>query len=274
MPARCEQQSRYRSGALAFSGDEVFTGHKREQCSHADRRQEWPTTSSSEPEASVAPPRRSADRAGPRGDPGHPQRHRPGHRRGPRDRGDAADAAALSQAASGATSIVNAVNPRQYTQWARDWPPVAAALLSRRRGHRGGPGDGVEPLRLRSGGRPDDRGDARSGRTARRARSGPGCGTDALAAHRAGRLRATELRASDYFGPGAGAGTSYLNQYVVGARPPGPRHGPAACSAGPTSPHSWTYLTDIGAFAAVLATDDRSWGQRLARADRGAADPA
>ncbi|MEI2776157.1 MAG: hypothetical protein V9G19_09340 [Tetrasphaera sp.] len=39
---------------------------------------------------------------------------------------------------------------------------------------------------------------------------------DALAAHEAGRVRATELRASDYFGPGASQGVSYLQQYVIG----------------------------------------------------------
>ena len=39
---------------------------------------------------------------------------------------------------------------------------------------------------------------------------------DALAAHTAGRVRATELRASDYFGPGASAGMSMANDYVIG----------------------------------------------------------
>ncbi len=40
--------------------------------------------------------------------------------------GDAASVASVTGAARGAASIVNAVNPRKYTRWARDWPPVAA----------------------------------------------------------------------------------------------------------------------------------------------------
>ena len=41
--------------------------------------------------------------------------------------------------------------------------------------------------------------------------------TEALALHDAGRLRATELRGSDYFGPGTTPRTSYLNDIVIDA---------------------------------------------------------
>ena len=59
--------------------------------------------------------------------------------------------------------------------------------------------------------------------------------TEALARHEAGRLRATELRSSDYFGPGTTPRTSYLGDIVVdpGARGPPARSCP---SAAPTSP--------------------------------------
>lgn len=174
--------------------------------------------------------------------------------------GDAADAAAiLAAAGSGTASIVNAVNPSKYTAWERDWPPVASALLAA--AERAGAGlvtvgnlygygrvDGpmTEQTPLRPNGK---KGEIR----ARMWR-------DALAAHEAGRLRATELRASDYFGPDSTQGTSYLNSYVIA---------PAAAGKGtvrlvmgdPDAPHSWTYLPDIGALAARLATDDRSWGR-------------
>lgn len=173
--------------------------------------------------------------------------------------GDAADAECVGQAARGATSIVNAVNPRQYTQWARDWPPVAAALL--RAAEATGAGL-VTVSNLYGYGRVDApmteqtplRPNGKKGEI--RARMW----TEALAAHRAGRLRATELRASDYFGPGSSAGTSYLNQYVVGPAARG-RRTVRLLLGRPDVPHSWTFLSDIGAFAAVLATDDRAWGQ-------------
>src|SRR3954471_10410267 len=44
-------------------------------------------------------------------------------------RGDATAAGALGGASRGAAALYNAVNP-EYTRWATDWPPVAAALLS------------------------------------------------------------------------------------------------------------------------------------------------
>ena len=43
---------------------------------------------------------------------------------------DASDPSALVRLAQGAASIVNAINPPSYTTWARDWPPVAAAVLA------------------------------------------------------------------------------------------------------------------------------------------------
>ena len=82
---------------------------------------------------------------------------------------------------------------------------------------------------------------------------------DALAAHEDGRLRATELRASDYFGPGAGRGMSMCNEYLIGPAVGG--RSVRLVTGLPDVPHSWTYLDDIGALAATLATDDRSWGQ-------------
>src|SRR3954451_13284020 len=42
---------------------------------------------------------------------------------------DATDAAALTEAATGAAALYNAVNP-EYHRWTTDWPPVAAALLT------------------------------------------------------------------------------------------------------------------------------------------------
>ena len=78
--------------------------------------------------------------------------------------------------------------------------------------------------------------------------------------HDAGRLRVTELRASDYFGPGHDAAHELpqRHRHRRGARRAGT---PIVRSAGRTRPHSWTYVPDVGALAARLATDDRGWGR-------------
>src|SRR6478735_7934360 len=83
--------------------------------------------------------------------------------------------------------------------------------------------------------------------------------TEALARHEAGRLRVTELRSSDYFGPGTTPRTSYLNDIVIDAllagRPPFVPVGRA------DAPHSWTYVPDVGRLAARVATGGDGWGR-------------
>ncbi len=172
--------------------------------------------------------------------------------------GDAGDAAGLTETATDAAAILNAMNPRQYHTWARDWPPVAAALLAA--AERTGAGL-VTVSNLYLYGRVDApmtestpvRPEGAKGRI--RAQMWD----DALVAHRAGRVRATELRASDYYGPGAGSRTSVANEFVIKRAMNGKRVW--LVEGGPDVPHSWTYLPDIGRFAATLATDDRSWGR-------------
>jgi len=171
---------------------------------------------------------------------------------------DAADPEALAELAAGAATLVNAVNPRQYHAWARDWPPVAAAMLAAAEASGAalltvsnlygyGPVDApmTEATPLRPAGT----------KGAVRARMWQ----DALAAHEAGRIRASELRASDYFGPGAGARVSMLNDFVIAPAAAG--RTVRLITGGPDVAHSWTYLGDIGTLAAVLATDDRAWGR-------------
>ena len=171
---------------------------------------------------------------------------------------DASDADALTELARGASSITNAINPPKYTTWDTDWPPVAQAILTA--AERSGAGlvtvgnlypYGVVDAPMREG--DADHPNGHKGEL--RARMW----RDALALHTEGRIRATELRASDYFGPEATRGMSVLNDFVV-----------RRAAAGKTcvvpmgradAAHTWTYLSDIGALAAVLASDDRSWGQ-------------
>jgi nucleoside-diphosphate-sugar epimerase len=170
---------------------------------------------------------------------------------------DAADVERLTELATGASAIINALNPPKYTTWERDWPPLAAAALTA--AERSGAGlvtvnnlyayglvDGpmTEQTPLRPHGR---KGELRAKMW-----------EDALAAHRAGRVRATELRASDYTGPGVGA-QSLLNSMVIS---PAAKGRPVwLVMGGPDVPHTWTDVRDTARLAAVLATDDRSWGQ-------------
>ena len=79
---------------------------------------------------------------------------------------------------------------------------------------------------------------------------------DALAAHRAGRVRVTEARASDFYGPGV-VETSFFGRNVdrllAGRK--------AYVLGDPDVPHAATYVPDVGRTLAVLATDERAWGR-------------
>ena len=171
---------------------------------------------------------------------------------------DAADASAVTSLARGAASIVNAVNPPSYHTWDTDWPPVASATLAAAEatgaglviiGNLYGYGRVEGPMRedhpLRPAGH---KGQLRADMW-----------TEALARHDAGRLRATELRSSDYFGPGTTPRTTYLNDVVIDALLAGKT--PLAPVGRVDAPHSWTYVPDVGRLAARVATGEQGWGR-------------
>jgi nucleoside-diphosphate-sugar epimerase len=169
---------------------------------------------------------------------------------------DATDADALTTVARGADALYNCANPPHYHRWAREWPPLAASLLAAAMatgaglvtmgnlygyGEVDGPIDADRPL-------------APSGRNgAIRA----GMWEDALAAHRSGRVRVTEARASDFLGPESGA-QAHLGDRIF----PRVLAGKKVWALGAADvPHSWTYVPDAARTLAVLGTDDRSWGR-------------
>lgn len=166
---------------------------------------------------------------------------------------DASDAASLSAAAEGMSAIYNCANPA-YHRWPTDWPPIAAALLTaaERTGatlvtvnnlYAYGPPSG--PMRA---GDPDR---ATTGKAGVRARMT----ADAMAAHAAGRLRAVEVRASDFIGPGA---ESHLGERVVPKLLAGKR-----CSVlgDPDALHSWTYTVDVARTLVACADDPSAHGR-------------
>lgn len=79
----------------------------------------------------------------------------------------------------------------------------------------------------------------------------------ALAAHDDGRIRATEIRGSDYIGPRTGGNTHggdrLLRPAITGKT--------ARILGDPDQPHSWTAVSDFGSLLARAATDASMWGR-------------
>ena len=168
---------------------------------------------------------------------------------------DASDPDRLEELALGAEVVYNCANPGSYPKWERVWPPLAASILRAAEasgavlvtmGNLYGYGPVDAPMRRDTPLRPSDhKGELR----ARMWR-------DALAAHEAGRVRATEARASDYLGPTAPTSSGLLPMYadatLAGRR--------ATVFGDPDVPHSWTAVDDIASTLAVLGRDERAWG--------------
>ncbi|MGI5214236.1 NAD-dependent epimerase/dehydratase family protein [Plantactinospora sp. CA-290183] len=166
---------------------------------------------------------------------------------------DANDRDRLVQLSADAVALYNCVNPA-YHRWPVDWPPIAAALTSvaERTGavlavtsnlYGYGPVDGplTEETPLRPNGA---KGEVR----ARMWR-------EALAAHRAGRIRMTEVRGSDYLGADAQTPVTVLivPKVLAGRR--------AYVPADLDAPHSWTYVGDVARTLVAAAADERAWGR-------------
>ena len=76
---------------------------------------------------------------------------------------------------------------------------------------------------------------------------------EALAAHEAGRIRAFEVRGSDYLG-----GNSMLSYVVTPALRKGKR---AFVPADLDAPHTWTCVEDVAALLVTGVYDERAWGR-------------
>jgi len=167
---------------------------------------------------------------------------------------DAADTARLAEVARGAATLYNCAMP-PYDQWPALWPPLAASLLAAAEqtgadyvmvgnAYGYGPVDGpvTEGLPLAAA---TVKGKVRAQMW-----------LDAKAAHDAGRVRATEVRAHDFLGPGA---VSYYTLTVQPAVLAGQEATffPADLDA----PHSWTYTVDTARTAIAAGEHEASWGR-------------
>lgn len=165
---------------------------------------------------------------------------------------DAADAGRLVELIEGATTLYNCAMP-PYHRWPAEFPPLAGAVLAavQRVGadyvmlgntYGYGPVDGLTtenlplvPISVK-------------GRV--RAKMWQ----EALAAHEAGRVRVTEIRASDFLGAGAYSPfTLMVGTQVLS--------GTAASYPGDIdAEHSWTYTGDAARTLIAAAHNDGSWG--------------
>jgi len=167
---------------------------------------------------------------------------------------DATDPFALAAAAGDADALYNCANP-PYHRWPELWPPMATSILevaSRlgavlvTMGNLYGYGPVDHPMTE----------DDALASTGTKGRVRTAMWEDALAAHRDGRVRVTEARASDFFGPGV-VDTSFFGRNVdrllAGKK--------IRVLGDPDMPHSASYVPDVGRTLAVLGTDERAWGR-------------
>lgn len=164
---------------------------------------------------------------------------------------DASDGDRLSALAEGAVALYNCANPL-YHRWLSDWPPIASSLLTAAQrssavlatvsnlygyGKVEGPITETTPL---AAAHPKLRLRADMWR-------------DALAAHEAGRIRATEVRASDYIEENSLFSEAVAKPMLEGKK----AHVPSALDM----PHSWTSISDVAKTLITVAQDERAFGR-------------
>jgi nucleoside-diphosphate-sugar epimerase len=166
---------------------------------------------------------------------------------------DASSVDALLSASPDAVVIYNCVNP-EYTRWPIDWPPMAAAFLS----YAERTGAVLATVSNLYGIGPVDvpmSEDLPLAATGEKARVRVTMWQDAKAANDAGRIRATEVRGSDYICPGQ---QSMLGDRVM----PRVLAGKSVQLLGDVdTPHSWTAPEDVARTLVTVAADPRGWGR-------------
>jgi len=165
---------------------------------------------------------------------------------------DVASTEALMQAVPQAAAIYNCVNP-PYHRWPQEWPPMATSFLSyaERTGavlvtcsnlYGYGPKSAplVETMPLDSAG------------TKGRIRADMWLQAKAL--NDAGRIRATEVRGSDYITPSdqSGMGDRVVPRILAGKG--------VQVLGSADQPHTWTSPKDVARLMAIIAQDSRAWG--------------
>jgi nucleoside-diphosphate-sugar epimerase len=166
---------------------------------------------------------------------------------------DASSVDALLAAEPRAVVIYNCVNP-VYTRWVEDWPPMAAAFIA----YAERTGAVLATVSNLYGYGPVDvpmSEDLPLAATGTKARVRTVMWQEAKAANDAGRIRATEVRGSDYICPGP---QSMLGERVV----PRVLAGKGVQLLGDLDqPHTWTAPVDVARTIITVASDQRGWGR-------------
>jgi nucleoside-diphosphate-sugar epimerase len=164
---------------------------------------------------------------------------------------DATDSARLGELAKGAVALYNCASPL-YHQWLTDWPPLNQSLLRAAEssgavlasasnvygyGPVAGPITDTTPLAA----------------TQPKLKLRAGMWRDMLAAHQAGKIRATEVRSSDYIEANSIFSFVLAKPLLAGQR--------AWVPAKLDVPHSWTSVRDVAAALATAAATERAWGR-------------
>jgi nucleoside-diphosphate-sugar epimerase len=166
---------------------------------------------------------------------------------------DAAGRATMLRLSVGATAIYDCANPA-YHRWPTDWPPIASSLLQAAKECNGvlvtmsnlyayGPVD--HPMSEED----------ELAATGTKGRVRANMWAEARAAYDAGQVRATEARASDFFGPGETSShfARMIPRVLAGKT--------VRVFGDPGAPHSWTYIPDVARTLVTLARDERAWGR-------------
>jgi nucleoside-diphosphate-sugar epimerase len=164
---------------------------------------------------------------------------------------DATDAERLSRLAAGATALYNCASPA-YHRWLTDWPPLAAAVLTTAErcgavlataNNLYGYGPVTEPMTETMP----------QAATHPKLRLRADMWQDALALHQAGRIRATEVRSSDYIEAHSIITLALGKPLLAGRR--------AFLPSPLDVPHSWTSIADVARTLVAAASDARAWGR-------------
>ena len=166
--------------------------------------------------------------------------------------GSANDAALLAKQAKDAAAIINCVNP-PYHRWPQEWPAIGAAHLSAAETS----GAVLVTLsNLYAYGVPNG---SLTTETPLRATYAKGkvraqVWLDAKAAHDARKVRATEVRASDFIGPKAFSTITRLVPNILTGKS-------VQVLGSADAPHTWTYTVDVAKTLIECANNKVAWGR-------------
>lgn len=170
-----------------------------------------------------------------------------------RVRVDASNVEELQAVEPAAGVIYNCVNP-EYTRWITDWPPIAQAFLD----YAESTGAVLATVSNLYGYGPVDvpmTEDLPLAAVGEKARVRVRMWQDAKAAHDAGRIRATEVRGSDYICPGAQSmlGDRVMPRILAGAK--------VQLIGDIDQPHAWTAPIDVARTLVTAAASEQGWGR-------------